>query len=45
MAGQGYECLGLSSAHLRGAMTVGWRALDQAAYVHITPGFPPNDNA
>ena len=45
MVGQGYGCLGLSPVQLRGAITVGWAALDRMVHVHIALGFLPNDNA
>ena len=45
MAGQGYRYLGLISAHLRGSMTVGWRAPDRMVDMHIVPSQMSNDNA
>lgn len=45
MVGQGYSCLRLISAHLWGAVTVGWRALDRTVDMHIAPNQILNDNA
>ena len=45
VVGQGYGYLGLNPAHLRGAMTVGWRAPDRMVDMHITPGQMSHDNA
>ena len=45
LAGQGYRYLGLNPAHLRGAMTIGWRSPNRTVDMNIALGQILNDNA
>ena len=44
LVSQGYRYLGLNPVHLRGAMTVGWRAPDRTIDMNISLGQISNHN-